>query len=66
MFVFYSVLVLTVRPCSMHVGILFGLSTLSTRSTANFSFSRACMHGFLQFYHRAEHVKKIADITLSD
>ena len=31
MLVFYSVLISTlVRPCSMHVGILFGVSTLST------------------------------------
>ena len=32
-----STLVRLVRPCSMHVGILFGLSTLSTRRTDNFS-----------------------------
>ena len=30
MLVFFSVLVRLVRPCSMHVGILFGLRTLST------------------------------------
>ena len=29
-----------------------------------FPFSWACMHGFLQLYHRAQHVKKTADITL--
>ena len=29
-------------------------------------FSSACMHGFLQLCHRAQHVTKTADITLSD
>ena len=56
-------LVRLVRPCFMHVGILFGLSTLST---ANCSILSACMHGFLQLYHRAQHVTKTADVTLSD
>ena len=51
-----STLVRLVRPCSMHVGILFGWSFIP--------FSSACMHGFLQLYHRAQHVKKTADITL--
>ena len=74
-------LVRLVRPCSMHVGILFGLNTLSTAMFSCMlvfysilvrlvqpivPFSSACMHGFLQLYHRAQHVTKTADITLSD
>ena len=43
MLVFYSVLVRLVRPCSMYVGILFGLSTLSTD---NFSIFMG-MHAWL-------------------